>query len=354
MCYNELMVRNTFKLNRANGLLLAALALLSPVFIINNANATRICNAEMTVCTCDGTGSCAIDGTFQVSVGEILTVDVAKPDTWTENTGEVSEFLTNKVSLTVSTNNTQGFQASMTTKTTETGLTNTTASSSIPTLSSTNVAPASFPTNTGAWGFGLTILGGAAPTAYNPLVAKNASVPSLIMQSTAAESKATDIYFGAKGAANTPSGKYSNTVLISVVSGVHDDTDPVTPVTPLPDNPSEPTTDNNNPGGTVAYNENGAAGNATGNTVYTNTYTSGTSPNTTTHTYSEITSGNNTSNYNGYQYPQGVTTTTAAINEGTPLATGLAITAGVAAVAGVVFFLVAAKRRNDDDEEEDI
>ncbi|MBR3386177.1 hypothetical protein IKG68_01220 [Candidatus Saccharibacteria bacterium] len=347
------MVRNTFKLNRANGLLLAALALLSPVFIINNTNATRICNAEMTVCTCDGTGSCAIDGTFQVSVGEILTVDVAKPDTWTDNKGEYDEFLTNKVSLTVSTNNTQGFQASMTAKTTETGLTNTSASSSIPTLSSDNVAPASFPT-TGAWGFGLTTLGGTAPTAYNPIVAKNASVPSLIMQSTAAESKATDIYFGAKGSNTTPSGTYSNTVLISVVSGVHDDTEPVTPVTPLPDNPSEPTTDNNNPGGTVAYNENGAAGTPTGNTVYTNTYTSGTSPNTTTHTYSEITSGNNTSNYNGYQYPQGVTTTTtAAINEGTPLATGLAITAGVAAVAGVAFFL-AAKRRSDDDEEDDI
>ncbi|MBQ9018048.1 hypothetical protein IJ118_03250 [Candidatus Saccharibacteria bacterium] len=354
------MVRNTFNITRIGGLAVAAMSLLAPAFINHNTFATTICTTDpdtgVKTCTCDGTGSCANNGTFQVSVDEILTVNVARPTTWAE--GEVDTLLTNLVPLTVSTNNVAGFQATMTTNTdyvensaTGTDLVNTDSrfsSAKIATLSAAT-AKSAFPTD--RWGFAVLSSGSslADSTTFSPLVAKNASAPALVSHAEEAGTVTNDIYFGAKSSSSMPSGTYAETVLISVVSGVHDSTEPTTPdnpSTPTPSDPAEPDEPQ------VAYNNNGTAGTATGRTVYTNNYNSGTGSTATENTYSEVTRGNNTSNYSGYAYPQGETNTVATINEGTPLATGLAVTAAVAATAGVVFFILAKRKKDDDDEEE--
>ena len=350
LCYNEVMVR-IIHITKFGGLAILALSLLSPAFIINNSYATPSCTTNNTT----GVRTCEDQGTFQVSVDEILTVDVAKPETWVS--GDVGDFLTNIVSLKVATNNVSGFQATMTTNTesdtatdaTATGtklVNNLTSSSTIETLGGSTTLTSTgtdygkeFPTN--RWGFGLTGLGGTAPMSYSPVVAKNAATPSVVLSSntsTDSNTSGTDIYFGAKAGTGTLSGTYEETMVISVVSGVHDDNTPTTPT-----NPDTPVVDpTNNDQGTIAYNP------SSNTTVYTNNYTSG----TTEHRYSEVTSGNNSSNYDGYTYPQGEVNTVATINEGTPLATGLAVTAGVAAASGIFFFILA-KRRKDDDEEED-
>ena len=299
--------------------------------------------------------SFAIDGaTLTVNAGEVLTVQIDIPNSNnTTNTGDMTSggtFLYNRVTLSVSTNNTTGYTATLSAATATTALTNRTDSTyTIPTLgqdstacSSSSYTYTNFPSN--CWGFSTVDPTDNSQSYTNRTyyaVPASTGTPAHVVNSSAIDSaKSTDIYFGAKANSNKMSGTYTNNVIINVVSGVdtdnpsNPDVKPDDPVTPSDDNPSD------NSGTYVPA----PAGDSTsGATVYTNKSTENNTRTTTT----TIKKGDTT-----YANPAGVTTV-GAVNEGTPLATGLAVTAGVAATAGVIFFIVAKRRRDDEEEEDD-
>lgn len=292
-------------------------------------------------------GATGQDINFQVNLQESLTISLTVPDegdsgslTYDSTSGKwVSDLLRNVVNLSVTSNNTAGFTASMTSSSeTSAALTNKATSLSndtIPTLSSDWTR--SNTTTTKFWGWSTDAAeANASPSGtYHQIALKNATPNTVISPTGAAGTVSQDVYFGAKADSTIASGTYEGTVIISVVSGVttteEDDPNdnPVIPDNPVdPGNltPSTPTYDN----GVTAY------------TTTTTDSTNHTSTNTT-----KINPGNTVSY--SYADPAGVTTTV--VNEGTPLATGLAVTSAIAATTGI-FFLIAAKRRKDDDEEE--
>lgn len=287
----------------------------------------------------------AESGSFSATVDEMLTVTLDTGSTSASGTPTSGgQLLRTKVGLQVSTNNATGFSASMTTSSTTTNLSNSAGSTDaykIPVLTS-NYTKSNFPANYWGYSYDDTSAGSDSST-YRPIAALGATSPSYIMnsgKSTTTVSK--DIYFASKATTAKAAGSYTNSVVISVVSGVNTSA-PTTPTNPVkPSDDSTPNDGNGNPG-----NNGGTYVSSAGSTV-----TRATSGTTTT---TQVSSGNTT---NSYSKPQGVTnttnttTTTATINEGTPLATGLAVTAGVAAVAGIAFFVVAKKKQDDEDEEE--
>ena len=266
--------------------------------------------------------------TFNVNVEESLSVSVTTPSTWAS--GNIDTFLRNKVSVSVTSNNTAGFTASMTTKTADTALTNTAKSSyTLPTLSGA-VEKNSFPAN--YWGYSLndTDAGNNSST-YNALVGAG-STPITILSSANASTGSKDFYFGAKADVTQASGTYMGTVVISVVSGVIDSTNPITPTNPVTPGENQ----------TPVYNS------GSNTTAYTYSSTNSGTTSTTT----QVSKGDNRSAYEGYTPPQGVThSTKTATNTGTDLATGLGIAAAVAATSGLLLF-VAARRENDEDDED--
>ena len=313
------MVREKYNIHYTTALALTAIAAISTSFITPQAFA---------------------DTEITVTAEEMLTVQVTTPTVTPTGTPTADgTFLLNTVGLTVATNNANGFSASMTTETTNTALKNESDSSvTIPVLTA-STSKSSFPAN--YWGFSTD------DSTYTSIAPYGSSTPTYVASSAASDTAVSrNLYFGAKANTSQASGTYSNTVIISVVSGVNTNnpTTPDNPITPGSDsdptdtNPTyvEPTSGNTTPGGS-----------ATGATVYTRT--SSTSNTTTTGT--TVTTGNTVGST--YVSPAGVVSTTAAIvDEGTPLATGLAVTAGVAATAGAIFFIIAKRRRDDEDEED--
>lgn len=282
---------------------------------------------------------------FQVNVKEALSVSISIPSSWAS--GDIDEFLRNKVSLSVNTNNTAGFTASMTMKTATTSLVNTSKNTiTLPTLSARSTRR-SFPAN--YWGYSLGTTATLNNQTYNetnegnlnsyyyPLV-NNTATPITVLTSNSASTGSQDIYFGAKGNASLASGTYVGTVVINVVSGVIDNnTNPITPTDPVTPGPEE-----------IAEYEPAPTGNsASGATSYTyRRSSSGTSTTTT-----EITEGNNVSAYDSYTPPQGVfSDTTTNLSEGSDLVTTLATAASVATASGLFFFIAAKRREVDEDE----
>lgn len=288
------------------------------------------------------TSPCSGSTTFNVNIHEVLGVSITVPDTWAS--GDTGDFLRNAIGLRVTSNNGAGFTASMRTKTSTTALTNAANSDyTIATLSS-NVAKSSFDSN--RWGYSLgdytaanssdtsvpETSAGDNSSIYKPM----SSTATTILYSATAASDSQDIYFGAKADASSAAGTYYNTVVISVVSGVVTSDNGDNPI-----NPADPATPDDTSNGSPTYDQD------SGRTVYTTASTSGSGSSSTTTTATEVSSGDTTSSYAD---PAGVTTKTSSnLDGGTPLATGLAVTAGIAAVTGVVF-LVAAKRRDNDDD----
>ncbi|MBQ2659483.1 hypothetical protein IJF85_00695 [Candidatus Saccharibacteria bacterium] len=273
-----------------------------------------------TVTSACATSPCSANSNFQVNINEFLSVSLGLPNSWAS--GSINQLLVNQVDLNVASNNSTGFIAYMTTETASTALTNLspTSSDTIPTLTANRTA-SNFDNN--RWGFSLDA------TNYQAVIGAG-STPSTILTNTGVGSATQPIYFGAKSDGTIDSGTYANTVVISVVTGV--DTDPDEPVEPTnPVNPTDPANNGSNP-----YTD------ASGRTIATTTTTTGTTSSDRTTTRTDISQT--------YVAPAGVTTTNVA--EGTPLATGLAVTAAVAATAGIIFFIVAKRRK--DDEEEDI
>ena len=289
--------------------------------------------------------------TFQVNVAESLTVSVTAPSE--SATGDINEFLRNKISLNVTTNADNGFTASMTMQGTETGLKHIMDLGSIPTLAS-SVSKSSFPVN--YWGYSLddTDAGNNSST-YGALVSANATPISLITNAQSATISSRDIFFGTKADASKPSGTYSGTVLISVVTGAieEDPSDPgYNPTTPT--NPAAPGSTENTP-------QYSGAGTNTGNTTngattYTYSRSGGTGSSATTTTTTEVSAGDNRDAYVGYTPPQGVTdrsTTTSNVSEGNSLAAGLALTAAATATSGFLFFILAKRKKDEEEEEEE-
>lgn len=273
--------------------------------------------------------------TFQVNVVDSLSVEITTPTSGA--TGNMNEFLRNKVSLNVTTNNANGFTASMTTKTASTSLVNTVQNTyTLPTLGSNDVLRSSFPANYWGYSFDDTEAGDQS-SHYSALVGAG-STPITVLSSNTAASTSKDFYFGAKGNASLVSGTYTGVVVISVVTDVIDNTNPVTPTDPV-----KPTDDT--PNDQIATYQ----GAPRDRTIYTTTSTDATAGTETTTT--EITSGDNTASYTP---PQGVTENVVSrISSGSDLATGLGITASVAAASGAFFFIIAGRDEGDEEEEEE-
>ena len=288
------------------------------------------------------------DTAFSVNVKESLSVSITAPSEYAR--GDAGVFLRNQVNLSVSTNNANGFTASMRSQNT-TNLTNMIDNTqTIPTLASSSVK-SSFPAN--FWGYSLgtgTIDGntntygetvaGNNSSRYYPLTTST-STPIKILTGTSTGEQ--QIYFGAKSNLTKASGTYTGTVIISVVTDVIDSNNPITPA-----NPAEPNNTNN----TAAYTSSPTGSSTSGSTTYTYRRTNSSAGTTTTTT--QVSEGNNVSAYQGYTPPQGVIENTLSnvYDGGSPLASALAATSASAAAAGMFFFILA-KRRDDDDEEEE-
>lgn len=293
---------------------------------------------------------------FTVNVRESLSVSLTTPSEWAS--GDAGEFLRNKVSLNVSSNNASGFTASMYAKD-STDLTNTIANTeTLPTLASSS-AKSAFPVN--HWGYSLgagnidsnmnnnsygETDAGNNSSNYYPLVSTSASPITIL---TGAGGGSQDIYFGAKSDMTQAAGTYTGTVIISVVTGVIDtSTNPITPTDPATPNPSNEI---------ATYNDapTGGSSTAAGTTTYTyrrSGASSGSSTGTNT-TTTQVSDGDNISAYQGYTAPQGVVENTISnVVSDSPLAAGLAATSAAAAAAGTFFFILAKRRENDDEEEQ--
>ena len=279
--------------------------------------------------------------TFNVNVKESLTVSVTTPSTWAS--GNIDEFLRNKVNVTVSTNNAAGFTASMTTQTANTSLINTTKNIyTLPTLASSTTR-GNFPAN--YWGYSLDdVDAGSSSSTYSALVGAG-STPIIILSSNSAASGSKDFYFGAKGNAALAAGTYTGTVVINVVTGVIDNnTNPVTPT-----NPAGPSSTDN----TAEYAA-APTGSSGGATSYTYRRSSGSGSSATSTVTTEVSEGNNVSAYVGYTPPQGETYSSSSnLANGAILASGLAATASMAAASGIFLFIASKKRDEEEDEDED-
>lgn len=280
---------------------------------------------------------------FRVNVREVLSVSISTPTSWAS--GDVDSFLRNKVNVSVTSNNSNGFRASMFTDTNatssdDTSLINTNDNTVLLNTLSASTSRSNFPAN--RWGYSLGIDSTLNGNSYNetdagnensnyyPMVSTSASPITILSSSNGAQGD-VDVYFGAKADLNQASGTYIGTVVISVISGNIDTSTPATP----------------GAADQVANYSGAPVGSTTsGSTTYTYRRTGSGTTTTTT----EVSEGDNVSAYEGYTPPQGVTSSTASSNS--KLATGLAATAAAAAASGM-FFLLLAKRKKDEEEEEE-
>ena len=330
------MVRLIHKNIIISGTLVAGLAAVAPAASVMAGN----------------TGS----ATLQANVAEVLTLALTEPTTWastsnyTAGTGDtlVSDFIRNKIGVSVISNNLNGYTASMYTKTNETDLINSAYKNEstipeygrIPTLTA-NTTVANFGAN--QWGYSLDDNGSSTTATYSGL--KTSANPIQVLQKNDGNNNTRDVYFGAKADTTKDSGTYAQTVVFSVVSGITttpSDNPNNNPV--VPENPATPNSNDDiavyTPSGNTPYYSNSS----TGATTYTTTTTNNTN-NTTTKTTTVTTGDTRTS----YANAQGVTTSSGKGSDNTALAIGFATAAVVAAGTGIGLY-AASKRRKDDEE----
>lgn len=349
LCYNGIMLKTKTKV---------IIGFVGIISAVSGIQASNLVASQVGAATCSNTATAPdhakCNMTFQVNVVDSLSVTLTLPDSWAS--GSMNTFLRNDVTLDVSTNNENGFTASMYANNTSSGVTAATdllntsdSTTTIKTLED-NKTRGDFPAN--YWGFSLSdysaanssdtsvgdTSGGSDAGLYKPLVADSTS-PTVVLYSDKAASLSQDIYFGTKADATKPAGIYRGTVVISAVTDTVDpDNNPVTPVNPATDQDTSTT----NP----SYSYSNV--NNVNRTTYTRTSTDSEAGTTSTQTI--VSSGDNTESYAN---ALGVTETTASVSSGAPLATGLAVAAGVAAVSGIFFFILAKRDDDDDDEEEE-
>lgn len=280
--------------------------------------------------SCDGSSSCQDNSNFRVEITEVLTVSVTTPDTWAHGLSTAGgTFLRNTIGLNIDSNNEGGFTTSMAAKTATTALTNKDNSNyTIPTFADSNghVRGTSFQANFWGWS---TNDSSETGTYYAIKPSGSPSTLDALSRSSAGNSHG-DLYLGANANTSTPSGTYTNTIVISVVGGVINESNPITPANPVtPTNPGTTTptyvADVTNPSA-PGYDA------TAGYTAYTTTATdTTTTPNTTTIT-TNINSGDT---HSAYAAPQGVSSSSPAAEESSPIPIILAAVGGVAATSGV-------------------
>lgn len=268
--------------------------------------------------------------TFQVNVVESLSVSITTPRGGAS--GSMGTFLRNTVNLSVTSNNANGFTASM--YATNTNLTNSSVGNSetIPTMTTTSTRGNFGTGQINHWGFSLDdTASGSTSSTYSPI--QTSSNPTKLLSTTGVGSGSTAVYFGTQTNAAQAAGTYTGSVIIAVVSGTIDDDNPV-----VPDNPVTP---DDTDDGKATYDSN------KNSTVYSKTETT----DDTTKTTTEVSEGDTTDAYNN---PKGVVEhTTASIAAGTSLATGLAVASAVAATSSIFFFILARRQKDDDEEDEE-
>ena len=164
---------------------------------------------------CSGTDPCTASTGFNAHVAEILTVSLDLPDNWAF--GKTGDFLRNGVTLSVASNNGNGFTANMVSKNTTSLVNKDKSTATIPTLAA-DTTRANFPTN--HWGYSLDDTAeGDINSTYKALV-EPGGTPINIITSSSAASMTKDIYFGAKADASLASGTYVGTIVFNVVSAV--------------------------------------------------------------------------------------------------------------------------------------
>ncbi len=296
---------------------------------------------------------------FQVNVRDSISVAVTAPVSGA--TGNAGDFLRNTVNIAVNTNVSNGFTASMYSRD-NTNLIHTMLGTSyyIPTMSS-SIRRYGFGVN--SWGYSLKSASldgktygetdaGNNNSYYYPLTDSTTAPIKVLVANAGTKSQTQSIYFGAKAGEDKPAGTYSNTVVISVVTGTIDSgTNPTNPITPT--NPVTPGTDPNpNDTNPVYTGSNTTTGTGLSGSNGTTVRTVRVTNSDTTTTTTEVSAGDNTGSY---APAQGVSVTTQSnIVEGdSSLPIGLAATSVATATAGLIFFILA-KRDEDDDEEEDL
>ena len=170
-------------------------------------------------------------------------------------------------------------------------------------------------------------------TSTSPSILINASEAT---GGTTSTSGAAAIDFGSKISSSTASGTYENTVVINVVTAPTSNSAPANPAVPSDD--------------TIANDNQATYVSASNRTVYT---TSSTNTQTgTTSTTTQVTEGDTTSMYPlGETFRNSTESNITNIENGTKLATGLAVASAAAAAGGMLFFILA-KRREEDEEDE--
>ena len=288
------------------------------------------------------------DTTFEVDVVESLSVSITTPQTWAS--GNAGTFLRNTVELDVSTNDANGFTASMYASG-DTALTNTADSNYRLDTLNQSYQRSNFPANYWGYSLGVDSLNGqnygetnegSADSYYYPLVNTSAA-PITVLSSNVAADATQNVYFGAKADISKASGTYAGTVVISVVSGVSgvsgvsdSSTNPIASL-----NPAAPSDD-------VANNTTATYDQANDRTVYTATTTNGTGTSATQTTPTQAMDDDLTA---AYTSPQGVTTSNNLNSNNSSantamLAAGLVAASTVATASGVSL-VVMAKRRDE-------
>ena len=157
----------------------------------------------MAACTTsEGITTCNNATTFNVRIDDVLTVSITRPDTWAN--GAINTLLTNKVGISITSNNPVGFTATMKSSSTTPSLVNQADSSfAIPTISSASATIAdlsdsgnNFPAN--EWGYGIVDGSASAPLTYYPMVGSSGTPIQVASSKTANSAVTKDIYFAAK------------------------------------------------------------------------------------------------------------------------------------------------------------
>ena len=266
---------------------------------------------------------------FNVTVNKTLEVSVKgddgeyKPDVTTASaTGGIGQFLRTSFTLKVSTNNANGYTATMTTdeeKTTDL-INESDANYIVPTLARA-VTKSNFTINN--WGFSLDdTRNGDDNSTYRPVVLSTSSTPSTIAKYNKPVANSTqEVYFGMMADSTKMAGNYSNTVVLTVVTNP----EPIEEEDiPEEEKPSVPTT--------VASVPSRFAASAPAEEEEEDNTPSGVKPKGV---IEDTTSERNEK-----------------IIDSSKVGAGIALGATTVAASGVIFFVVA-KRREDDDEEEE-
>ena len=173
-----------------------------------------------------GTTTASGEWTWQVNVEEVLNMTVTYPQAEGWAKGDVGQFLRNKVNVSVSSNNGQGFTAGMTTKKDTTELTNVAASTAtLPTIDKAQAYTCTGTEDTNClafssnhWGYSLDDTEEGKAGTYKPLVGAK-EVPITVLNSATQTSMNKDVFFGAKADKGLASGTYKGTVVFTVTTG---------------------------------------------------------------------------------------------------------------------------------------